>query len=112
MRVGVLVSGSGTNLQAILDAADPSIYEVALVLSNKAGVPALERAEKAGAHWEVVDPASFGDRVSFDLAVADRLDAAGAELVCLAGYMRILSPEFVKRFPERILNIQDRKSVV
>jgi len=105
MRVGVLVSGSGTNLQAILDAADPSIYEVALVLSNKAGVPALERAEKAGAHWEVVDPASFGDRVSFDLAVADRLDAAGAELVCLAGYMRILSPEFVKRFPDRILNI-------
>lgn len=105
MRVGVLVSGSGTNLQAILDAADPAVYEVAIVLSNKAGVAALDRASNAGVPSEVVDPAGFPDRVSFDLAVADRLDAAGADLVCLAGYMRILSPEFVKRFPERILNI-------
>ena len=105
MRIGVLVSGSGTNLQAILDAADSAPYEVALVLSNKAGVPALERAERAGVRSEIVDPSSFNDRVSFDLAVADRLDAAGVELVCLAGYMRILSPEFVKRFPDRILNI-------
>jgi phosphoribosylglycinamide formyltransferase-1 len=105
MRIGVLVSGSGTNLQAILDAADSASYEVALVLSNKAGVPALERADRAGVRSEIVDPASFSDRVSFDLAVADRLDEAGVELVCLAGYMRILSPEFVKRFPDRILNI-------
>jgi phosphoribosylglycinamide formyltransferase-1 len=105
LRVGVLVSGSGTNLQAILDAADRNVYEVALVISNKADAPALERAHKAGVHAEVVDPGAYSDRVTFDLAVADRLDDAGVELVCLAGYMRILSPEFVKRFPDRILNI-------
>ncbi len=105
LRVGVLVSGSGTNLQAILDAADPSTYEVVLVVSNKPGVLALERAAKAGVPTVVLDPGDYEDRPSFDEAVAGALDAAGVELVCLAGYMRILSPDFVKRFEGRILNV-------
>jgi phosphoribosylglycinamide formyltransferase-1 len=105
LRVGVLVSGSGTNLQAILDSADPAVYEVVLVVSNKPDAHALERARVAGVREAVVLQSEFADRVSFDTAVADMLDEAGVELVCLAGYMRILSPEFVKRFRDRILNI-------
>jgi phosphoribosylglycinamide formyltransferase 1 len=105
MRVGVLVSGSGTNLQAILDSREPGLYEVALVVSNKPDAHGLERAVRAGVPVAVVEQADFPDRVSFDMAVADALDQAGIDLVCLAGYMRILSPEFVKRFPDRILNI-------
>jgi len=104
LRVGVLVSGSGSNLQAILDAVDAS-FEVVLVVSNKPGVLALERARAAGIATASIEPASYEDRESFDDAVADALDAAGVELVCLAGYMRLLSASFVKRFEHRILNV-------
>jgi phosphoribosylglycinamide formyltransferase-1 len=105
LRVGVLVSGSGTNLQAILDAAEPGTYEVVLVVSNKPDAHALDRAAKAGVATNVLLPEDYEDRPAFDEAVADALDAAGVELVCLAGYMRILSPEFVKRFENRVLNV-------
>jgi phosphoribosylglycinamide formyltransferase-1 len=105
LRVGVLISGSGTNLQAILDASHPSVYEVVHVVSNSPDAYGLERAHKAGVPTSVVSQNEFSDRVSFDSAVADVLDDAGVELVCLAGYMRILSPEFVKRFEDRIVNV-------
>ena len=97
LRVGVLVSGSGTNLQAILDAADPAAYEVVLVVSNKSDSPALERAERAGVKAIAILPTEYRDRDTFDAAVAGELDGAGVELVCLAGYMRLLSASFVKR---------------
>lgn len=107
LRLGVLVSGRGTNLQAILDACRSGAIpaRVVLVVSDRAGAPALERARRAGVPAAFVDPRGFPDRVAFDLHVADRLAASGVELVCLAGFMRILSPAFVQRFRHRILNV-------
>ena len=108
MRVAVLVSGSGSNLQAIVDAAaaDPSYpAEVVLVLSDRPGVKGLERAEAAEIPTVVVAWADHRDRASFTTAVCDAIDAANAEGVVLAGFMRILSPEAVRRFPNRIINI-------
>lgn len=105
LRVGVLVSGSGTNLQAMLDAADTSAYEVVIVVSNRPGVPALERAAGAGVETAVILPGDHPDRESFDIAVAGVLEASSVELVCLAGYMRILSAGFIKRFHNRVLNV-------
>ncbi len=105
LRVGALVSGKGTNLQAILDAAEPGVYEVVLVVSSVPGVPALARAETAGVKAIVVRPSEYPDRETFDRAVGDELEAAGAELVCLAGFMRLLSASFVERFRNRVLNV-------
>ena len=107
LRVGVLVSGRGSNLQSILDAAlEPEFpAEVALVVSDREGVFALERAEAAGVTAEFVNPKDFGDRAAFDAAVSARLSAAGVGLVCLAGYMRILGPDFVRVWSGRLMNI-------
>jgi phosphoribosylglycinamide formyltransferase-1 len=107
-RVGVLVSGSGTNLQALLDADREgrlSGARVALVLSNRPGVRALERAVAASVPAEVVDHRSFADRPAFEQALVDRLRAAGVELIVLAGFMRILGPTFLRAFPSRVVNI-------
>lgn len=103
----MLASGRGTNLQAILDACNARKIpaRVVLVISDRAGAPALERARQAGVPAEYIDPRAFPDRTAFDLHVADRLTAAGVELVCLAGFMRILTPAFIERFRHRILNI-------
>ncbi|MEW6045638.1 MAG: phosphoribosylglycinamide formyltransferase [Bacillota bacterium] len=107
LRLGVLASGRGTNLQAILDACRRGELpaRVVLVLSDRPNAPALERARLAGVPAEHVSPRHFPDREAFDLHVAGRLEAAGVELVCLAGFMRILSPAFVERFRHRILNV-------
>lgn len=107
LRLGVLVSGRGTNLQALLDACASGTIpaRVVLVLSDRAGAPALERARRAGVPAEHVDPRAFPDRASFDAHLARRLAEAGVELVCLAGFMRILSPVFVRQFRNRILNV-------
>jgi len=102
MRVGVLASGSGTNLQALLD--DPEI-EVVAVASDKADVPALERAAGARVPAAVFVRDDFDDREARDVAMADWLDRAGVELVVLAGYMRLLSGTFLARFPDRVLNV-------
>lgn len=104
-NVGVLVSGTGTNLQAILDAADHAVYEVVLVISNVPDVPALARAEAAGVKAIVIPHGGYPDRASFDRALGDELEAAGVDLVCLAGYMRLLSARFVERFRHRVLNV-------
>jgi phosphoribosylglycinamide formyltransferase-1 len=107
MRLGVLVSGRGSNLQSILDACQARAVpaEVALVLSNVPGALALEGARKAGVPTAVLEHASFATRADFDRAAVQRLREQGAELVCLAGFMRILSPAFLSSFSGRVLNI-------
>ncbi len=107
LPVAVFVSGSGSNLAAILDrqATDPNFgAKVVLVLSDRPGVRALQRAEAAGVPTEVVDWAAYGDRETFTGAVCDATKGHGAEAIILAGFMRILGPEAIAQFPLRILN--------
>jgi phosphoribosylglycinamide formyltransferase 1 len=105
--LGVLASGRGSNLQAILDAIEAGRCpaRVAVVMSDRKDAPALERARRVGAKAVHLDPRAYPDRVAFDEAVAEVLHQHATELVCLAGYMRVLSAEFVRRFPGRILNV-------
>lgn len=106
-KVGVLVSGRGSNLQALLDAAaDPTFpAEIALVISNIPGVYALERAAKAGIATQVIPHKGFPDREAFDAAMDQALRAAGVEIVCLAGFMRLLTKGFVEGWQGRMINI-------
>ena len=107
MRIAVLVSGSGTNLQALLDAqAAQSLAPAAIVvvISNRPGVKAIERAKDAGVPAFVVDHKRFESRKEFEDALLLMLDEHKVEAVVLAGFMRILSPHFVDRYAERILN--------
>jgi phosphoribosylglycinamide formyltransferase-1 len=99
--IGVLVSGEGSNLQALLDAGLP----VLAVASNRPAVKALERAEQAGVASDVFELARYGSREQRDAAMADWLEAQGVELVVCAGYMHLLTPAFLDRFPERIVNV-------
>ena len=101
--IAVLVSGSGSNLQALIDHLDPGLSRICLVLSDKESAFGLERARAAGIPTAVVP--WTGDRTSFTTAICDALDVAGAELVVLAGFMRVLGPEAIERFPDRMLNI-------
>jgi phosphoribosylglycinamide formyltransferase-1 len=105
-RVVVLVSGHGSNLQALLDAAAErgSGMTVVLVGADRPGAFGLERARRAGVDTAVVRPADHPDRPSFDLALRDVVAAARPDVVCLAGFMRILGPAFVGAFSDRILN--------
>lgn len=103
----VLISGSGSNLQAFIDASENGSLDadIAAVISNKAGVMGLERADNAGIANEVIDHKQFADRESFDAELADRIESYKPDLVILAGFMRILTPEIVDRFAGRIMNI-------
>ena len=105
-RVVVLVSGNGSNLQALLDAAAApgAGLAVVLVVSDRPGAYALERARRAGVDAAVVRPADHQDRPAFDRALRDLVAAARPDVVCLAGFMRVLGPEFVRAFPDRIVN--------
>lgn len=107
LRLGVLASGSGSNLQAIIDrCADGSIdAEIVVVLSNVPGAGALARAEQAGIATATIDHRTFVERVDFDRAVVAALQAAGVDLVVLAGFMRLITAPFIAAFPERIINI-------
>jgi phosphoribosylglycinamide formyltransferase 1 len=107
LRLGVLISGRGNNLQALIDAcADPAFpAEIALVISNVAGAAGLDRAAHAGLSTEVVDHKAFAGRESFEAALTARLEAAGVGLVCLAGFMRLLTPGFVDRWRDRLINV-------
>jgi phosphoribosylglycinamide formyltransferase-1 len=106
LRVAVLASGRGSNLQAILEAARGDFpARVVLVVSDREGAPALERARAAGVPGVFVNAKDFADRVAFDAAVAGRVEEAGAGIVCLAGYMRVLGAAFVRRFHGRLMNI-------
>lgn len=106
-KVGVLVSGRGSNLQALLDAAADPAYpaEIVLVISNVPGAYALERAAKAGVATQVVPHKDYASREAFDAALDAALRAAGVEIVCLAGFMRLLTPGFVGGWAGRMLNI-------
>ncbi len=105
--IAVLISGSGSNLQAILDASERGEIpcRVGMVVSNKADAYGLVRAKNHGVPTEVVDHRAFGSREEFDARLVEILRASGAELICLAGFMRVLTPVFVRAFPNRILNI-------
>jgi phosphoribosylglycinamide formyltransferase-1 len=102
MRLGVLASGSGTNLQALLDADDVDVVAVA---SDKPEARALERAAAAGVEHRAFPRDDYADREARDLAMAGWLADRGVELVVSAGYMRLLSPAFLARFPDRVINV-------
>jgi len=106
-KIGVLVSGRGSNLQALLDAcADPAFpAEIVLVISNVPGVLALERAEAAGVATAVIPHRDYPSREAFDAAMDRVLRAAGIDIVCLAGFMRLLSSDFVAGWRGAMLNI-------
>lgn len=105
--IGVLISGSGTNLQAIIDAiaAKKLDANIEVVLSNKADAYGLARAQNHGIRTEVLDHKAFASREAYDQAVVDLLRGRGVELVVLAGFMRLLSPVFIKAYSNRIMNI-------
>jgi phosphoribosylglycinamide formyltransferase-1 len=105
--LGVLVSGSGTNLQAILDAVQARRLDarVAVVISNVAGAGALDRAKAAGVEPLVLEHGRFPDRRAFDGAVVEALRARGVEVVVLAGFMRIVTDALLSAFPGRIVNV-------
>ena len=107
LRVGVLVSGGGTNLQALIDAcAMPGFpAEIAVVVSNVPTAPALDRAKKAGLATVVVEHQAVAGRDAFDAKLVAELEAHRAAAVCLAGFMRILGPGFLRKFPGKVLNI-------
>jgi phosphoribosylglycinamide formyltransferase-1 len=106
-RVAVLISGGGSNLQALLDAAAEPDYpaEIVLVLSNRADAGGLARAQRAGVPTEVIEHRAYADRTSFDAALHDALTSVQADLVCLAGFMRVLTDDFVTQWRGRMLNI-------
>jgi phosphoribosylglycinamide formyltransferase 1 len=117
-RVAVLISGTGTNLQALLDtvhgrpaaeaaagAAAPATIEIACVASSRPGAPGLERAERAGVETAVFAIADHPGRAARDRALGDWLEERGVDLVVLAGFMELLGPELVRRFRNRIVNV-------
>jgi len=105
--LGVLISGWGSNLQAIIDATHDGRLDatIAIVISNRADAFGLERARAAGIETLVLDHRGYPSRSDYDAAVVAALRERNVELVCLAGFMRLLSPLFVEAFPNRILNI-------
>lgn len=107
LQLGVLVSGTGTNLQAILDAIEGGRLDarVRLVVSNKPDAPALARAERAGVPTRVLGHQGFASREQYDQKLVEALGEAGVELVVLAGFMRMLTPVFLRAFPGRVVNI-------
>lgn len=106
-RLGVLISGRGSNLQAIIDAIAGGRLdaELAVVISNRPDAAGLERAARAGVETIVLRHTDYPSREAFDLAVVAELRRRDVGLVCLAGFMRLLSAAFVEAFPNRILNI-------
>lgn len=107
LRVAVLVSGSGSNLQALLDDSKGAEcpYRVSCVLSNRPAVRALERASEAGVAHVVVDHRQFATRSAFEEGLLDALAPFEPEVVVLAGFMRVLTETFVEKFPHRIVNV-------
>ena len=107
VRLGVLISGRGTNLQSIVDAIEHGDLKavIKLVISNRADAPGLIRAQRSEIPTRVIDHRRFGSREEFDRALVEALNAAHVELVVCAGFMRILSPVMLNAFPNRIMNI-------
>lgn len=108
VKIAVMVSGGGTNLQALIDAQNSGIInngEIVLVLSNNANAYALTRALNAGIKTEVILKKDFNTALEFEKAIKKTLKENGVELIVLAGFMSILSEDFVKDYPERIINV-------
>ena len=107
LKLGVLISGGGTNLQALIDACQTPDFpaEISLVLSNIPDAFGLQRAKKAGISTSIINHKDFEDRDSFETAMTVELKEAGVELVCLAGFMRILNNTFVGAWRDRMINI-------
>jgi phosphoribosylglycinamide formyltransferase-1 len=107
ITLGLLVSGSGTNLQAILDAVERGTLDarIAVVISNVPGAGALARAERAGVPVTVLDHRGYADRASFDAALVAELRARGVDYVVLAGFMRLVTPTLLDAFPMRVVNV-------
>lgn len=105
--LGVLISGRGSNLKAIIDAiADGRLRaSIKVVISNRADAPGLEHARAAGIETVVLDHRRFNTREDYDRELIHQLQQRGVAMVCLAGFMRILSPAFIEAYPNRILNI-------
>ncbi|MBM3543872.1 MAG: phosphoribosylglycinamide formyltransferase [Alphaproteobacteria bacterium] len=106
-RIGVLISGRGSNLQALIDAAEDPDYpaKIVLVISNVAGAQGLARADAAGIPTLTISHKDYSSRESFDTAITEALEDAGAELLCNAGFMRLHSESFVRHWWNRHLNI-------
>lgn len=104
-RVGVLASGAGTNLQALLDTVHGREVEIVAVASDKPGARALDRARDAGVPVRVFEVGAYEARAARDAAIARWLEESGVEIVVLAGYMALLDPAFIARFPDRIVNV-------
>ncbi len=107
LKLGVLISGRGSNLQALIDACQAADFpaEIALVLSNRKEAQGLARAATAGLPTAVISQKDFASRDDFDAALDRALTRAGIDLVCLAGFMLLLQPAFVTRWQDRIINI-------
>lgn len=108
IKTAVLVSGGGTNLQAIIDAEKNGIIkscELSVVISSNSNAFALERAKKAGIKTAVCERRAFASKAEFDYALISLLEENGIELIVLAGFMCILSKEFTDKYPERIINV-------
>lgn len=105
MKIGVLASGAGTNLQAILDRVHGRDADVVAVGSDKPEAQALARAEALGIATRVFQAREYADREARDAAMAAWLREAGAELVVLAGYMQLVTPAFLRVFPQRVINV-------
>ncbi|MFC1673640.1 phosphoribosylglycinamide formyltransferase [Pseudomonadota bacterium] len=107
LKVAVLISGRGSNLQALIDACKDDDFpaEITLVLSNKVDAFGLERAKEAGIATASLSHKDYEDRETFDAAMTEAIEASGADFICLAGYMRLLSDGFVRSWRDRLINI-------
>ncbi|OCL28493.1 phosphoribosylglycinamide formyltransferase [Orenia metallireducens] len=107
LKIGVLASGRGSNLQSIIDSikAGELRAEIKVVISDKEGAKALDRAEKYDIANKYVNPKAYKNKENFEQAMIDVLEEYGVELVVMAGFMRILSPYFVKQYRNRVMNI-------
>ncbi len=107
LKIAVLISGRGSNLQAVIDACKTPIFpvEIVLVISNNPDAKGLARAYKAKIPSKVINHKDFSSRAEFDNALHESVSASGAELICLAGFMRLLTADFINKWPNKIINI-------
>ena len=104
-NIVVLISGKGTNLQALIDASHRSSYTISAVISNKAKAIGLNRAKISGIDTYVIEQESFNSKLEFEESLATRISEINPKLIVLAGFMKVLGPEFIKLFRGKVINI-------